>query len=49
MVTHVLWEHEIVGSSPASPTIPRWRPPLPARSREGSLTIGAVKLRERRS
>ena len=22
MATHVLWEHEIAGSSPASPTIP---------------------------
>ena len=34
MATHVLWEHEIAGSSPASPTSlalarpldPRWRP-----------------------
>ena len=27
MATHVLWEHEIVGSSPTSPTTRRTRPP----------------------
>ena len=46
MVAHVLWEHEVVGSSPTAPTNPlAVRPPLDVPSPVAlplSAVIGAV-------